>query len=99
MTTFPEGPGRSTGGISLTTGLASPTGLAVDAQGNLYIVDSANNRVLRFPKPFQQSGVLLPDLVLGQAGFSSGSPNRGATAPTASSLSFAIISSFWFPRP
>ena len=99
VTTFPEGPRRSTGGISLTTGLASPTGLAVDAQGNLYIVDSANNRVLRFPKPFQQSGVLLPDLVLGQAGFSSGSPNRGATAPTASSLVVRNHLFLWFPDP
>ncbi|EUA50023.1 NHL repeat family protein [Mycobacterium xenopi 4042] len=29
------------------TGLDSPRGVAVDAQGNLYVVDTGNNRVLR----------------------------------------------------
>lgn len=54
--------------------LCYPTGLAVDPSGNLYVADSLNGRVLRFPTPFQNcpgskcSG-LQADLVLGQSGF------------------------------
>lgn len=50
--------------------LCYPFGLAVDAQGNLYVADSANGRVLRFPSPFAYSGSLeKADLVLGQQDF------------------------------
>ena len=82
-TTFANGPGRT----SRTTGLASPTGLAVDSSGNLYVVDSGNNRVLRFPKPFAQTGDLLPDLVLGQPGFATNGANQGGIS--AATLSFS----------
>ena len=75
VTTFAQGPNRGTG--SRTTGLATPVGLAVDANGNLYVADCANNRVLRFPKPFSQS-TILPDMVIGQADFSHNAAN-GAT--------------------
>ena len=50
-------------------GLWSPEGLAVDADGNLYVADTCNARVVRFPAPFAQTtGVGLPqaNLVLGQ---------------------------------
>ncbi|HYA17525.1 MAG TPA: hypothetical protein VEF06_08675, partial [Bryobacteraceae bacterium] len=88
VTTFPQGPAA---GTSMTTGLAGPSGLAVDASGNLYVLDTGNNRVLRFPQPFAQQGQPLPDMVIGQTSFSSGgSPNQGATNPTASSLAFAV---------
>ncbi len=40
FTNLPEGPGTS----SLSTGLNAPTGMAVDAGGNLYVADSGNNR-------------------------------------------------------
>jgi len=33
-------------------GLFAPTGLVVDASGNLYVADTGNSRVLRFPAPF-----------------------------------------------
>src|ERR1039457_844668 len=36
-------------------GLDGPTGLLVDAKGNLYVADSGNNRVLRYPSPFANS--------------------------------------------
>lgn len=74
------GPGTS----SPATGLAGPTGLAVDKNGNLYVVDSGNNRVLRFPQPFNQTGQrITPDLVLGQPSFSTHSPNyTGAVSAT-----------------
>jgi uncharacterized protein (TIGR03437 family) len=83
QTTIAQGPGRTT----RTTGFASPTGLAVDSNGNLYVADSGNNRVLRFPQPFSQSGTQLPDLVIGQPGFSTASLNQGGIS--ASSVAFA----------
>ncbi len=55
-TTFPNANG----------GLYNPTGLLVDPKGNLYIADSGNNRVLRYPVPFANTGNEVPDIVLGQ---------------------------------
>ncbi len=80
--TSPQGPGAD-----LSTGLASPVGLAVDARGNLYVADAGNNRVLRYPQPFAQTGDLLAvDLIVGQPDLSSRSPNGGQIAPTAGTL-------------
>jgi uncharacterized protein (TIGR03437 family) len=50
-------------------GLFWPTGLAVDTNGDLFVADSGNARVLRFPQPFSQSGIQRANLVLGQANF------------------------------
>jgi uncharacterized protein (TIGR03437 family) len=47
-------------------GLYYPTGLVTDAKGNLYVADSGNNRVLRYPAPFANTGNESPDIVLGQ---------------------------------
>ena len=51
--------------------LCGPVGVAVDPQGNLYVADSGNGRVLRFPAPFAAtgSGPEKADLVLGQQDF------------------------------
>ena len=84
-TTLPEGPGRTLG-----TGFLSPTGIAVDANGNVYVVDSGNNRILRFPKPFAQSGAQTPDLVIGQPSFTTGGANQGGIS--AATLSFVSSS-------
>jgi uncharacterized protein (TIGR03437 family) len=51
------------------TSLAAPRGIALDAAGNLLVADTANNRVLRFPRPVDQSGRITADLVLGQNDF------------------------------
>ena len=72
VTTLTEGPGHA-----LTTGLSSPSGIAVDPQGNVYVLDAGNNRILRFPKPFAQTGTRLPDLVIGQSSFSTNGLNQG----------------------
>jgi uncharacterized protein (TIGR03437 family) len=79
-------------GTSLSAGLSLPTGIAVDSSGNLYVADSGNNRILRFPSPLKQTGVLLTtDLVIGQLGPATGnSPNQGLQAPTASTLSLNV---------
>ena len=56
--------------------LSIPTGLAVDSLGNLYVADTGNGRVLRFPAPFAnfQPGTPMAvtesaDLLLGQISF------------------------------
>jgi uncharacterized protein (TIGR03437 family) len=67
--TLAQGPGSV-----LSTGLNSPTGVAVDSKGNLYVADAGNNRILRFPAPFSQppGNPPQPDLVIGQKGFNTG---------------------------
>ncbi len=37
------------------SGLFRPTGLIVDTNGDLFVADSGNARVLRFPSPFEQA--------------------------------------------
>jgi len=86
LSTAAEGPAAD-----LTTGLSSPVAVAVDSVGNLYVADAGNNRILRYPAPFKQTGALLTvDLVIGQPDLGSRSPNAGSTGPTASTL--AIVS-------
>ena len=41
------------------------------ADGTLYVADSGNNRVLRYPRPVSQSGRISPDAVIGQVDFTS----------------------------
>ncbi|MBL8234260.1 MAG: hypothetical protein JNL98_37535 [Bryobacterales bacterium] len=82
ITTFPNGPGTT-----LSTGLALPAALAVDATGNLYVADAGNNRILRFPRPLTQSDDLkLPDMVIGQPNFNSNRPNEGNQTPSATTI-------------
>ena len=45
-------------------------------QGDLYVADSGNNRVLRFRKPFTTPpDQLTPDLCIGQPSFNANKPN------------------------
>ena len=50
------------------TGLATPLGLAVDNTGNLFVVDSANNRVLVWTSAITSNGQAA-NLVIGQTWF------------------------------
>lgn len=64
------------GGISASS-LAFPNGLSLDGNGNLYIADSANNRVLRFT-----IGNSVATAVWGQSSFTTSSANQGLSSGT-----------------
>jgi uncharacterized protein (TIGR03437 family) len=74
---------------TLATGLLSPSGIAVDAEGNVYVMDSGDNRILRFPKPFAKTGSQVPDLVIGQASFTTNGANQGGISASTLALSSA----------
>jgi uncharacterized protein (TIGR03437 family) len=105
VSTSAQGPSAS-----LRSGLYRPTGLVVDGQGNLYVVDSGNNRILRFPRPFDHTGDLqIPDLVIGQKSLDTNAPNSGgvsastiatylggSTTPFRASLAFDASGNLYF---
>ncbi len=88
---FSTGPNST--GRSVSRGLSSPTGLAVD-QEDLYVADSGNNRILRFKKPFATPPDLLtPDLCIGQPNFNTNSlnyPLGQAATPTEKGIALNI---------
>ena len=73
------------GGLSAAS-LDSPSGVAVDAAGNLWVADYGNNRVLEYNNPIA-TGDRIADLVLGQPDFivqhrqqrRSSAPHRSST--------------------
>jgi hypothetical protein len=68
--------------------------MAVDAQGNLYVPDMGNHRVLKFNRPFNSD--VVADDVWGQSLLTGNLCNRSSAnvAPTASTLCFrSIVSS------
>ncbi len=85
FSTARQGPGPGT----LSTGLFGPTGIAVDKKGALYVIDTGNNRILRYPAPLSQTGDLLQvDLIIGQKDFNGRSPNEGNATPSEKTLAF-----------
>lgn len=52
-------------------GLFTPSGVSVDAAGNVWVADTLNGRVVRFPSPFNQTLGATPraTVVLGQSNF------------------------------
>jgi len=65
----------------------SGSSMAVDPQGNLYVADYWNNRVLKYNKPFETDRVA--DEVWGQNDFSGNACNKGKASPDAASLCFS----------
>ena len=74
------------GGISAQS-MSAPVGVACDSQGNLWVADTGNNRVLRFPASVLNATNPAADIVLGQANATTGTANRGSTAISASGFS------------
>ena len=64
--------------------MCNPGGVAIDAAGNLFVADSANNRVIAIDAPLL--GTQNATLVLGQADFTDSACNGGAQAPGAATL-------------
>jgi len=64
-----------------STSLDFPQGIVVDSIGNLWVADSSNNRVLRYPRPVSQGGRITPDVVIGQTDFNS-SASAGVSGST-----------------
>src|ERR1700722_2667868 len=64
------------------TGLYNPIGVVVDSNGNLYVADAGNGRVVRFPAPFNQPAgqQATANLVLGQSSFTSFIQNPSANS-------------------
>jgi hypothetical protein len=75
--------GCNSQGLSAAS-LCEPTGVAVDANGRVYVSDSENDRVLLYDSPFTTDTVA--DKVIGQADFSGSSCNRGLSSPSASTV-------------
>ncbi len=84
FTTWAQGPSSAAHapgqGSPLQSGLNGPVGLAV-FNGDLYVADAGNNRVLRYPQPFVNTNEI-PNLVIGQPGMSTTAANFGASATT-----------------
>jgi sugar lactone lactonase YvrE len=66
-----------TSSVTATTqsGLRSPTAVAADSSGRLWVADSGNNRVLRFDSAAAKANGANADGVLGQLDFTSGDGN------------------------
>ena len=69
----------SSGIDSTSTTLNQPIGIEVDSDGNLWVADAKNNRVLRYDNAYlDNANGAAADLVLGQAGF--GTATESTTA-------------------
>ena len=77
--------GANNGGLGAQS-LRGPQGVAFDAQGNLWVADTGNNRLLRFPAGGLGAVSPAADLVIGQKDFVSAGVDSGSTTESASGL-------------
>jgi uncharacterized protein (TIGR03437 family) len=77
-------PGFSTRSAATTRdGLNGPRGIAFDGSGNLWIADTGNHRVVRYPASLLNSASPTADMVVGQSDFSTGAANAGGAVSAA----------------
>jgi len=84
---FVHNTANRSGSVGANT-LYKPKGLTFDSDGSLWVSDTNNNRIIRFPAPLKGDGSDSADLVIGQADFTHGSANRGNLYPDSTSLSW-----------
>ena len=82
---------------SSKVGLYLPTSVAVDQSGNVFVYDAGLNRILRYPRPFDDAApaVRVPDLLIGQLNLASASANQSTSttaAPSASTIKTCCFS-------
>ncbi len=74
--------------------LGLPASVVVGPGGNLFVYDAGNNRILRFPRPFEEGNAeQKADLVIGQATRIARNPNQSTNtgeAPTAMTLKSSL---------
>jgi uncharacterized protein (TIGR03437 family) len=105
FTAVPNFPSGLATGVS-DSNLVVPEGVAVDSKGDLWVADSGNGRVLRFPRPFDQTPTILPraNLVIGQTDFhsrvtdSSSQNMNGPSGIAFTSQGDLLVSDFVFNR-
>lgn len=75
-------------------GMNEPGGLAFDSSGNLWVVDSLNNRVLEFTKPFKNDEGA--SLVIGQSSFTKTGASTSSTGLSGpSDIAFDSAGNLW----
>jgi sugar lactone lactonase YvrE len=74
----------SSGAVTTQSGMSGPDSVAFDPNGNMWVVDYSNQRVLRFSPPF--SNGMNANLVIGQTFFTT---SQGYGIITASSLYYS----------
>ena len=77
--------GANTGGIT-DHSMRSPRAVAFDSRGNLWVADTGNNRVLRFPAGVLDAPNPSADLVVGQRDFVTAGANMNGGGMTAFGL-------------
>ena len=75
---FGSGAPNYTGSVD-AAGLFQPEGVSVDANDNVYVCDTFNNRVLLYTSPIATRD-RIADRVIGQPDFASNLPNAGAVS-------------------
>ena len=76
------------GGVSATS-LANPTGVALDAHGNLFVADTANNRVLEYDAPLAITD-MAATRVIGQPDYTQNLANNGGLSASSLFEPFAV---------
>jgi NHL repeat len=76
----------NSGGPARDVTLNGPSGVATDKNGNLFVADSANSRVLQYSPPFNATANIPANRVFGQPNFTSNSANQGSIASSQTTL-------------